>query len=109
MNHRSNLKPLGSWQMSISDPEISVIKKKRKGIIMKEYLMCCLEKLTCLFKSCEDGLSAGVLRICELHHTIVVCLIQTKHSTGVLGFEGLYSDDFILAQALAGLVVCEPS
>ena len=42
--------------------------------------------LTWLFQSCEDGLSAGVLGIRELHDTIVVCLIQTKHSAGLLRF-----------------------
>lgn len=34
---------------------------------------------TWLFKSCEDGLSAGVLRVRELHHAVVVRLVQTKH------------------------------
>lgn len=42
--------------------------------------------LTWLFESCEDGLSADVLRICELHDAIVVCLIETKHSARVLCF-----------------------
>lgn len=62
-----------------------------------------------LFESCEDGLPAGVLGIRELHHTVVISLVVAKHSAGVIRFESLHGDDFILAQALAGLVVCEPS
>lgn len=42
--------------------------------------------LTWLFESSEDGLSAGMLRICKLHDTIFVGLEETKHSTGVLHF-----------------------
>lgn len=53
-------------------------------------------------------MSAGVLRIHELHDTIVVCLIETKDSARVLSVEGLHSDDFILAETLAGLIVCQP-
>lgn len=41
---------------------------------------------TWLFESGEDGLSAGVLGICELHHTVVVSLVEAKHSTGVICF-----------------------
>lgn len=54
-------------------------------------------------------MSAGVLRICELHDTIVVCLVQTKHSAGLIGFESLHSDDVILALSLASLIVRKPS
>lgn len=62
-----------------------------------------------LFQSCEDGSPARVLRIGELHDTVVVCLKEAEHSSGVLRIEALHGDDFILAQALASLVVCEPS
>lgn len=41
---------------------------------------------TWLFESCEDGLSAGVLGICELHHTVVISLVEAKHSAGVIRF-----------------------
>lgn len=58
-----------------------------------------------LFKGSEDGLAAGVLRISKFHHTIVVCLIETKHSSGLVCFQGLHCDDLILAQTLAGLIV----
>lgn len=42
--------------------------------------------LTWLFESSEDGLSTGVLRICELHDAVVVRLIQTEHSIWVVLF-----------------------
>lgn len=41
---------------------------------------------TWFFESCEDGLSAGVLGICELHHTVVISLVEAKHSAGVICF-----------------------
>lgn len=58
-----------------------------------------------LFKGSEDGPAAGVLRISKFHHTIVVCLVETKHSTRLVRFQGLHGDDLILAQTLAGLIV----
>lgn len=61
------------------------------------------------FQSGEDGLSAGVFRIRELHDTVVFCLIETEHRAGVLCVECFHGDDFILAEALAGVVVREPS
>lgn len=39
---------------------------------------------TWLFERCEDGLSAGVLGICELHHTVVISLVQAKHGIAVV-------------------------
>lgn len=41
---------------------------------------------TWLFESGEDRLSAGVLGICELHHTVVISLVEAKHSAGVIRF-----------------------
>lgn len=41
---------------------------------------------TWLFESGEDRLSAGVLGICELHHTVVISLVEAKHSAGVICF-----------------------
>lgn len=44
-----------------------------------------LGTLTWFFQSGEDRLSAGVLRVRELHETIIVRLIETQHGTGHIG------------------------
>lgn len=41
---------------------------------------------TWLFEGSEDGQSAGVLGICELHHTVVISLVEAKHSAGIICF-----------------------
>lgn len=59
-------KALGSWK--------SMYRRERK------------KQPTWLFESGENGLSAGVLRICELHHAVVISLVEAKHSIGVICF-----------------------
>lgn len=61
------------------------------------------------FERREDRQSAGVFGIRELHHTVVLRLVETKNSVGILSFERLHGDDFIFAEPLAGLIVCESS
>lgn len=46
-----------------------------------------------------------MLRISKFHHTIVVCLIETKDCSGLVCVQGLHGDDLIFTQALAGLIV----
>lgn len=43
---------------------------------------------TWLLQSGEDGQSAGVLRVRELHDTVIVCLVETQHGGRVVRFYG---------------------
>lgn len=43
------------------------------------------EALTRLFEGREDGPSARVLRVGELHDAVVVCLKKAKHGAGIVG------------------------
>ncbi len=43
------------------------------------------ESLTRLFEGREDGSSTRVLRIGELHDTVIVRLKKAKHGAGIVG------------------------